>query len=71
VKDARKLGSRQNSGVKKPAVSTLWRGQKTPPDEPTLLDASGVDQKTRAKKTYRFYNYLNSNPFTLIRRCIV
>ena len=43
-----------------------FSGVKTPPDEPTLLDASGVDQKTRAKKTYRFYNYLNSNRFTLI-----
>jgi hypothetical protein len=48
-----------------------FSGVKTPPDEPTLLDASGVDQKTRAEKTYRFYNYLNSDPFSLIRRCIV
>jgi hypothetical protein len=37
-----------------------FSGVKTPPDEPTLLDASGVDQKTRAKKTYRFYNYLTA-----------
>src|SRR5712671_226354 len=37
-------------------------GKNTPPDEPTLLDASGVDQKRGVKKPYRFCNYLNRNP---------
>ena len=47
-----------------------WR-KNTPPDEPTLLDASGVDQKTRGEKTLSLLQLPQQKPFTLIRRCIV
>jgi hypothetical protein len=64
-------GRGKTVGYKNPPFPFSGGVKKPRQKEPTLLDASGVDQKTRGKKTLSLLQLPQQKPFTLIRRCIV